>query len=470
MKIVVIGAGPAGLGCAYELTKAGRKTHRVRIIEKNSLIGGLSRTHEYKGFFFDVGPHRFFTKNKEVMVLWQELLGKEFIEVPRLTRILYKNKLFRYPVQLKDVVLNLGPVETTHCLLSYFSAKAFWRGKEPSTFEEWITKNFGRKLYETFFKTYTEKVWGIPCREIGAEWAAQRIKNLNIVEVVKKAIFGEKASNAKSLVERFHYPVNGAGQMYEKMAAKAKSRGANIEVNATVTRVFHGGGKIVGVEYEQGRKKKVGVDYLFSSMPLTEFIKKLEPKAPKDILRAVDMLYYRDHLTVNLIIQGKLFPDNWIYVHAPEVKMARVANYNNFSGRMAGKKRMTAISVEYFVFQNEDLWKMPDSDLQKLAVDELLKTGLIQNKKAVKDGFVIRETESYPTYYMGHKRHFEKIKKFVSKFKNLQLIGRGGMYKYNNMDHSIYTGMLAARNIVAGKRLYDTWSVNEDAEYLESTK
>lgn len=470
-NVVIIGAGPSGLGTAYEIFKH-TKDVNITLIDRNEQVGGLARSHAHNGHYFDVGPHRFFTKNLEVLSLWKELLGNQFVEVSRLTRILYKNKFFNYPVEVKDVVRNLGLATSLHALLSFLHAKIFLRKMVPKSFEQWIVKNFGEKLYIIFFKTYTEKVWGIECHRIGAEWAAQRIKNLNFTEVVKGAIFGSRFRKAKSLVDSFHYPLKGAGQMYEKLAKEVTNSGGKIILEASVKKVVKRGKSIVSVEYEtHGKTKKIEVDFLFSSMPLTHFIQALGKSVPQEVIAANKKLYYREHITVNLQVKRKnIFPDNWIYVHSPEVIMARIANYNNFLPKHEEKKRKgTAISVEYFLFQSDKLWSLPDKDLINFAVKELETISLL-TKKDITDGFVIRETESYPTYYTGHKRHFNAIKNYVKSFKNLELIGRGGMYKYNNMDHALYSGLLAARNFIAGRRKYNVWDVNEDAEYLEEVK
>jgi protoporphyrinogen oxidase len=459
--ICIIGAGPSGLGCAYELQKLGCKD-RIILFDKNDRVGGLARSTPYKHHYFDIGPHRFYTKNAEVLRFWKNILKRDFVEVKRLTRILYKNKLFLYPVRLMDVVEKLGMLESLKCLISFLWVKISLRNLVPKTFEEWITKHFGKKLYSIFFKTYTEKVWGIPCGKIGAEWASQRIKNLNFYEVVKNAIFGERVRKAKSLIDTFYYPKKGAGYFYEKLAGLIKKNKGSIFLNREITSIHWSANRIKSVE-------NIAIKYLFSSMPITSFIHALNPKPPRSVLLAAKKLYFRDHITVNLIVdRTNLFPDNWIYVHSPEVQMARVTNYNNFiKHQTSNVKLQTAISVEYFVFKDDKLWTMKDEELIELAKKELEKVGLVKEKD-IMGGFVVKESESYPTYYLGHKKYFDILKNYVSRFENLQLIGRGGMYKYNNMDHAIYSGMLAARNFVTGKKTYDVWQINEDAEYLES--
>lgn len=472
-SVLIIGAGPAGLGCAFELVQNKKiiNKNRIVILDKNDIVGGLARTYGYKGYRFDVGPHRFYTKNKEILQIWRRFLKRDLIEVPRLTRMFYKGKLFYYPVRLKDVVLKLGVFESLLTAMSFIKAKLFLRHLQPKTFEDWITKHFGRKLYEHFFKTYTEKVWGIPCGEIGSEWAAQRIKNLNFIEVVKTAIFGERARKSKSLINKFYYPAKGAGLCYEKMADYVRKHGVEINLQSHVTKIRHIGGKIVSLEYRRkGQMFALPVGYLFSSMPLTQFILALDPVPEKTVIEAAQKLIYRDHITVNLIIKkSSLFPDNWIYVHSPEVKMARITNYNNFSKKMIRSPQCSAISVEYFAFQKDDIWSMIDQDLINFAMREMSRLKLAEEEDLF-DGFVIRETEAYPTYYLGHKKYFDILKDYTRQFSNLQLIGRGGMYRYNNMDHAIYSGILAARNYQLGYEKYVVWNINEDAEYLEESK
>lgn len=472
-NIVIIGAGPAGLGCAFELTHHEKTSNQnaIVILDKNKTVGGLARTYEYKGYRFDVGPHRFYTKNHEVLQIWRKFLRHDLIEVTRLTRIFYKDKLFYYPVRLRDIVLKLGIWESFLTAISFIRAKLFLRHLRPKTFEDWIIKYFGQKLYQHFFKTYTEKVWGIPCSQIGSEWAAQRIKNLNFIEVVKTAIFGERTRQSKSLINKFYYPKKGAGYCYEKMADHVNKHNVRISLQSQVTKIIHTHSQIRSIEYRQkGEQFNLPVDYLFSSIPLTQFILSLAPAPDRIVIEAAKKLSYRDHITVNLIIKRtSIFPDNWIYVHSPEVKMARITNYNNFSKEMVKNPRYSAVSVEYFAFQKDDLWRMSDQALITFAMQEMSRLKLAEINDLF-DGFVVRETEAYPTYYLGHKYHFDILKNYTEQFSNLQLIGRGGMYRYNNMDHATYSGLLAARNYLLGYKKYLVWNINEDAEYLEGNK
>jgi protoporphyrinogen oxidase len=464
----ILGAGPAGLGTALELVNNGITD--LVIIDRNSIVGGLSRTETFDGSKFDVGPHRYFTKNSEINKLWHDTLGDDFITVDRTTRILYNKKLFNYPISAFDTLFKLGISESSLALFSYLMAIGGPR-KEIVTFEDWISNKFGNKLYETFFKTYTEKVWGIPCDQIGKAFAEQRIKGLDIIQVLKNAIIGN--STTKTLVDQFNYPILGAGQMYEAWADKVTAMGGTILLNSKVVGINEKNKSIenVEIEIENGEKVLIEAKQFFSSIPITSFFGMLSPQTSEQLDIAVSSLFYREHITVNLTIhQSGLFPDQWIYIHDPDVKMARLANYNNFSKAMAPGKDKTAISVEYFVFQDDEIWKMKNTEIIELAIDEMSSTGLI-DKNTVEQGHVVRETESYPTYFLGYKKPFNILKDELNQYQNLFPIGRGGMYKYNNQDHSIYSGILAARNYLQiDGSPFNLWKVNVDAEYHEGAE
>ncbi len=466
----ILGAGPAGFGTAVELAKHGIKD--IVIVDRNPKVGGLARTEVFGGARFDVGPHRFFTKSTEINQLWHDTLGADFRPVDRLTRIFYKNKFFNYPIKATDALVKLGPLESFHAMLSFLSAKV-GANKEPKTFEDWITLKFGRKLYETFFKTYTEKVWGIPCNQIGAEWAAQRIKGLDIIEVIKNSLLGARGGKIKTLVDQFDYPVLGSGQMYEAMADTVASRGAEVVLNTRIVGINRQENRITSIDLcgPDGRRYQITAQQYFTSIPITHFVKMLHPHPSEIVMRSADALYYREHITVDLLVNGtQLFPDQWIYVHSPDVQMARVANYNNFSTEMVNQKNTTALSVEYFVFQHESLWKKPDPELIELAIDEMCYMGLL-SRENVEQAWVVRETESYPTYYIGFKEPYDILRNAIDTFTNLYPIGRGGMYKYNNQDHSTMSGILAARNYLKLPGTpYSLWDINIDAEYHESAQ
>jgi protoporphyrinogen oxidase len=464
----ILGAGPAGLGTAVELVNHG--VTNILVVDRHKVVGGLARTDVFGNARFDVGPHRFFTKNAEINTLWHETLGPDFLSVDRLTRIYHKNKFFRYPIKPVDVVSKLGFIESTHALLSFVAARLTSNG-EALTFEDWITARFGRKLYDTFFRTYTEKVWGIPGHQIGAEWAAQRIKGLDIIKVIKASVLGESGGTVKTLAERFNYPVLGAGHMHEVMAEKIAGPAVDWLLGAHIVSVRHANDRIASVDVRRGDGTHVTIhaNHFFSSLPITHFVRMLDPEDSKKTMKAAEALYYREHITVNLLVSGRNpFPDQWIYVHSPEVQMARIANYNNFSKAMTRDADTTALSVEYFAFQHEALWEQPDDALIELASQELAWSKLL-SRGQVEGAWVVRERESYPTYYLGFREPYEILKNRMNEFQNLSAIGRGGMYKYNNQDHSTYSGILAARNYLKlPGSPYDLWKINIDAEYQES--
>lgn len=464
-EVLILGAGPAGLSCAYEHVRRGRKGI---IIDKHPQMGGLSRTEDYKGYRFDVGPHRFFTKNEEIDRLWHEIGGDEIIQVKRLTRIVYHGKMFEYPLKPMQALFGLGFFTSFVAVLSYFFARFTAGSREPVSFEDWIVREFGRKLYEIFFKTYTEKVWGIPCSQIGAEWAAQRIKGLSLIEVMRNAVFGQRKDKVKSLVDSFSYPKHGAGRVYERMGDHVIQHGFEINLRETVEEIRvlpNGEGYEVETERADGSTETYRTKALFSSIPLTEFILKLRPHPPEEILAGARALYYRDHITVNLIVdRPALFPDNWLYIHSPEVRMARLCEYGNFSKEMLADPNTSALSVEYFCFAHEEIWSTPNEELIALATRELNTLGFLNGAK-ITDGFVVREKDSYPAYYLGHKVHFDLLRDYVSALPNTWMIGRGGMYKYNNQDHSMLSGLLSARSYDGEK--INLWEVNSDDQYLE---
>lgn len=465
----IIGAGPSGLGCARELVN--NDISDILIIDRNKSIGGLSRTDVFEGMRFDVGPHRFFTKNKEINKIWHDTLKTDFRPVSRLTRIYYKNKYFYYPIKPFDVLRKLDLAESLNAILSFFISQT--RKNTSVTFEDWIVRRFGRKLYETFFKTYTEKVWGVPCSQIGSEWAAQRIKGLNIIEIIKSSFTGRKNTKIKTLVEQFYYPILGAGQMYEAMCDKIVSNGAEVMLNSNVIRFNRQDNLIKSIDVVKTNNQTINISakHFFSSIPLTHFFKMLEPADSTIINNAAAMLNYRDHITVNLVVSKQnIFPDQWIYMHSPDVRMARITNYNNFSKAMRGDKNKTALSVEYFVFKNEEIWNKPDKFVSEVAIKELNKIGLVKNTD-VENSWVVREPESYPGYYIGFQKPFSILKQRIDQFFNFTSIGRAGLYKYNNQDHSLMSGILATRNYLKFPGTpHKLWDINIDAEYLEDAQ
>jgi protoporphyrinogen oxidase len=463
--VVVIGAGPAGLTAAYELCK--QKVKSI-ILERADKVGGISRTETYKGYRFDIGGHRFFTKVGEVQAFWKEILGDEFIQVPRLSRIYYDGKFYDYPLSLVKTLKNLGPITSTLILTSYLKAKLNKLENpdfEAETFEEWVIDSFGERLYRIFFKTYTEKVWGIPCSEIRADWAAQRIKNLSLKQAVVNALFGSQ--NAKSLIKTFDYPVLGPGMMWERCQDLLNAQDCPVHLNTEVLRVERKGYRITRVIAKQGEKTlEITGQHFINSMPIAALVHRLDPLPPEPVLAAARGLKYRDFLIVSLIInRDHLFPDNWLYIHSPEFKVGRIQNFKNWSPAMVPDPAKTCLGLEYFCSEGDALWQMPDSQLIALASEEIVSLNLGVNPGDIEDGCVIRQYKAYPVYDGDYRAHLEVLQDYVKNFENLQTVGRNGMHRYNNQDHSMLTAMLAARNILG--ETHDLWNVNVERSYHE---
>jgi protoporphyrinogen oxidase len=460
-SVVIVGGGPAGLTAAYELVKLG---FRPSVFEKDHIVGGIARTEEYKGYRYDIGGHRFYTKVAEVEQFWVEVLQEDFLKRPRLSRIYYDNKFYKYPLNIMNTLKNLGPIESLRIMFSYVKSQIMPIRNE-ETFEEWVTNRFGQRLFRTFFKTYTEKVWGIPCNEIRADWAAQRIKGLSLTVAVMNALF--KVNNTKTLIEEFHYPRLGPGQMWEHCQQAVDNRGGKVELNTDVVKVRHDGkGRATGVVISQnGVEREVPCDQLLTSMPLAELITKLDPPPPAHVLDAAYGLNYRDFLLVGLIInQDKAFPDNWIYVHSPAVKVGRIQNFGNWSPDLVPDQSKTSLGMEYFCHEGDGLWNMSDAELVALATKEIGELGLADSA-SVEDGTVIRQQKAYPVYDGTYRQNLEVLKEYIQSFGNLQTIGRNGLHRYNNQDHSMLTAMLAVRNIMGEQ--HDLWEVNTERSYHE---
>ncbi len=468
-NVIIIGAGPAGLTAAYQLCKAGIPS---TVLEKDRTVGGLARTVNYKGYRFDIGGHRFFTKVGVVEAMWHEVLGADFLHRKRLSRIYYNKRFFFYPLQASNALFSLGLWNSLLILLSYLKAQLFPQLPE-ETFEQWVSNRFGRRLYEIFFKTYTEKVWGIPCSEITAEWAAQRIKGLSLLTALKNALIGQntrdKGGVIKTLIDAFDYPRLGPGMMWETVAQTVERKGGAIYRGAEVEKILWTDNRVEAVEVERDGKRELvsGTDFI-SSMPIRELIQKFSPAAPQKVLQAAMNLNYRDFLTVALIIdQPDLFPDNWVYIHDPDVKVGRIQNFKNWSPDMVPDSSKTCLGMEYFCFEGDGLWTMSDEDLIALAKREVEALGLCQAADVV-DGTVVRMPKAYPVYDSTYRGSLEVIRQFINGIENLQLVGRNGMHKYNNQDHSMLTAMLAVENIMGAK--YDLWQVNVEKEYHEEIK
>ncbi len=459
---VVIGAGPAGLTAARELARQGRP---VVVLEQARIVGGLARTESYKGFHFDMGGHRFFTKVDEVQKIWQEVLGPDFRRRPRLSRIYYDGRFFHYPLRPLNALAGLGLWRALLVVLSYLRWQLF-PYEEERTFEQWVTNRFGRRLFLTFFKTYTEKVWGIPCSELRAEWAAQRIKDLSLRSAVV-AMFIKPGKTIKTLIEEFEYPRLGPGMMWRAAADEVRRLGGAVRLEAEVTAVRRTGRRVDSVVLTgpQGEEVVPG-DQFLSSMPVTQLVLRLDPPAPDAVREAARRLTYRDFLTVCLIVdRPDPFPDNWIYVHSPEVKVGRIQNFRSWSPDMVPDPAKASLGLEYFCSEGDALWTLPDEALIRLGKEELERIGLARASE-ISDGCVFRVPKAYPVYDADYREHLDTVRAFVDGLENLQTIGRNGLHRYNNQDHAMLTGLLAVRNLESGVR-HDLWSVNTEPEYHE---
>lgn len=469
-KIAVIGAGPAGLTAAYLLVKAGEE---VMVFEKDpQYVGGISRTETYKGYYFDIGGHRFFSKSKEVEDFWTEILGDEMLERPRSSRIYYNHQFFSYPLVASEALFKLGIFESARCVLSYMKAKAF-PVKNPTNFEDWVSNNFGKRLFNIFFKTYTEKVWGISCKEISADWAAQRIKGLSMSSAIKNAIFKprakpeEKDKVIKTLIDTFRYPRYGPGMMWEACAKKIEQMNGKVMMGNGVKEIYKTNNGKWSVRLDDGRLME-GFDDVISSAPMRDLVRHIHPALPQKALHAAGKLGYRDFITVVLILkEQEKFTDNWIYIHDASVKVGRIQNFKSWSPYMVPDAGMACYGLEYFCFEGDGMWASTDAELIALGKKEIEQIGLA-NANDIEDGYVVRQMKAYPVYDQDYKEHVQIIKDALEPYTGLHLTGRNGMHKYNNQDHSMMTAMLAARNIIAGKKMYDLWRVNEDAEYHEA--
>jgi protoporphyrinogen oxidase len=466
-EVVVIGAGPAGLTAAYELTRHGIK---ATVLEKDPTdVGGIARTVKYRGFRFDIGGHRFFTKIPEVNRLWHEILNDDFLRRPRLSRIYYDRKFFHYPLRPVEALRNVGFAETVQIVLSYLWAKVAPH-REEVNFEQWVSNRFGYKLYSMFFKTYTEKVWGMKCTELGADWAAQRIQNLSLATAIKNALFGKRGDDSvKTLIDEFEYPRYGPGQMWEAARSTCLERGQDVVMGSSVERIRHHRGRIQGVDYRDadGRLERVEATDVISSAPLSEIPFLLDPLPPQEVLQAASRLRYRDFLTVSLIVdEPELFPDNWIYVHSPDVHLGRIQNFKNWSPHMVPDPAMTCLGLEYFVFEGRGLWAEPDRTLIELGTRELEVLGLVKRGQVV-DGTVVRMPKAYPVYDAEFRKAVATVRNWLgTMLPSLQQVGRNGQHRYNNQDHSMLTALLAVRNVLGERN--DVWEVNVDPEYHET--
>jgi protoporphyrinogen oxidase len=463
--VVVIGAGPAGLTAAYQLTKAGR---RPVVVEADEVVGGISRTVERDGWRFDIGGHRFFTKVEPVEELWHEILPDEdFLLRPRMSRIFYQGKYYDYPLKAMNALRNLGPWEAFLCGCSYLRARIS-PPKDQTNYEGWLVARFGWRLYRTFFKTYTEKVWGVPVSEMPADWAAQRVKNLDLSKAILNALRPKRnQKDITSLIEEFQYPKFGPGMMWERCRDLVEAGGGQVLMHTAVTAIHVEDGRATAVTavHPDGRSERIEASHVISSTPMAALATMVEPTAPDEVLQAGRDLHYRDFLTVALVVpEAKGFPDNWIYIHAKEVAVGRIQNFGSWSPFMV-KEGRTCLGLEYFVFEGDELWSSPDEDLVARATKELGVLGLV-DPRDVETGYVVRIPKAYPHYDYTYQQNVETIVKYLDVHApNVHPVGRNGMHKYNNQDHSMYTAMLTVENILGAE--HDIWAVNVEEEYHE---
>jgi len=462
-RVLVIGGGPAGLTAAYELAKNGQE---VIVIEKDSQVGGIAKTINYKGYLFDLGGHRFFTKYPEVQKIWQEVLPDDFLTRPRLSRIYYRGKFFYYPIKPFNALWNLGPLTAISSVFSYFKAR-LKPYPNPNSFEEWVVNQFGRQLFEIFFKTYTEKVWGIPCQQISADWAAQRIQGLSLLTAVLNAFGLTGKQKVRTLIDEFQYPRRGPGQFWEKMAESIESQGGKVELRTKALEINLSDENKVTVKVEtNGQIEEIKGDALISTSPLSELILSLRPAPPDEVITSARNLSYRDFITIGVILnKDNIFPDNWIYIHSPEINAGRLQNFKNWNPEMVPDPATTSLGLEYFCFDSDPIWSQPKSSLIDMAIEDLTKLHFAEGKDLI-DAVVIKVPKAYPVYSPNYQARVKVVRDYVSTLPLIQTIGRNGLHRYNNMDHSMLSGIYAARNLL-GEHL-SPWDINVEEEYHET--
>lgn len=455
--IAIIGGGPAGLTAAYQLIQ---EDYSPIVFEQSDKVGGISRTEYYKGYRLDIGGHRFYTQVAEVEKLWHEIMGDDFEKVQRLSRIYYRGKYFKYPLEFFNALKQVGMIESVQILISYLHAQILPNPIE-ETFEQWVSNRFGKRLFNLFFKSYTEKVWGIPTHKIRADWAAQRIKDLSIKTILLNTI--RNNGEIKTLINQFYYPRLGPGMMWERFQDHIIDAGGEVRLNTSVERLLHDKNGVRAIITSGGQE--IAVEHVISTMPLRNLIRAIDPAVPDDVQEAANKLKYRDFLIVGLIInQEDLFPDNWIYIHSPEVRVGRIQNFKNWSNDMLPDLRKSSIGMEYFCNIGDDLWEMTDSDLIELAGREIQHLNLAKQADVV-DGFVVRQPKAYPVYDEHYQDALDVISQYLKTIPNLQTVGRNGMHRYNNQDHSMLTAMLAVQNYLGAN--HDLWTVNTERSYYE---
>jgi protoporphyrinogen oxidase len=459
-QIAVIGAGPAGLSAALQLQLAGKD---VTVYEAADQVGGMAKSFQLWGQIVDLGPHRFFSSDPRVNKFWLESVDYEYVMVNRLTRIYYKNRFFSYPIQALNALRGLGVFEAIRCVLSYLKVKII-PSKDESKFDSWVTNRFGSRLFEIFFRSYTEKLWGISCSVLDADFAAQRIKKLSMYEAVKGAFFGNRNNKHRTLVDEFAYPILGAGYVYTKMAQKFIDAGGSLRLKTQVMDITLLGDSVKLTSSDSEQKI---YDHLISTMPITQLVTKIG--APSEILELIKELKFRNTILVYLEVKGNNpFPDQWIYVHAQNLLTGRITNFSNWTKTINRNEEHHIICLEYWCYDSDEIWIQEDSKLISLAMRELYETKLILNDTILR-GFVRRVPKCYPVYSSGYRTILEPIQEYLNTVLTITPIGRYGSFKYNNQDHSILMGMLAANNLLEVDQT-DLWSINTDYEYQEASR
>lgn len=457
MEAFIIGAGPAGLTAAYQLSRCGLD---VCVLEADATVGGMARSIKLWGQTVDVGPHRFFSSDRVVNELWLDVVGCDYAMVKRQTRILYQGRLFKYPLEAFDALGKMGLLKAVDCLVSY-GMELSSPTTQDGSFEAWVCSRFGRKLFETFFKSYSEKLWGISCRELDADFAAQRIKKFSLLAAVKGAFSAKSQKKHRTLVDEFAYPTGGTGMIYERMAEEVQKHGGRVCLNTPVHRVLLERGKVAGIELRSGERH--ACDHVISTMPLTGLVMQLGD-APPEVLDACRQLQFRNTILVYLeILNGNPFADNWIYVHSPDLQFGRVTNFRNWVPQICGTSPHTILAMEYWCNPDDPMWKESEASLVSRAQDEIIKSGLVESRSQLGRSFIFRVPKCYPVYRRGYQTHLQIIKDYLATISGLQVVGRYGSFKYNNQDHSILMGLRAAENILYAKA-NDLWSVNSDYE------
>ena len=465
--ILVLGAGPAGLTAAWELQRHGRT---CTVLEQEAVVGGLSRTVNHRGFLYDIGGHRFYTRSALVEKIWKDLLGDDLLTRNRISRIYYRGRFFQYPLDPRDVIAGLGVAEVLRCAGSYVWSHVR-PGRPEDNFEVWVRNRFGQRLYEIFFRTYTEKVWGMPCRKISAEWAAQRIRGLSFRSLVSEALRRNTNGNRapangngqiRSLIHKFYYPRQGPGMLWNRMASLLRENGSRVLTEMPVERIRWEPGRILSVV---AGGQEFEAESVISTLALRDFVQILDPPGPEWLREAAAGLRYRDFLIVTLLVRGaNLFPDNWIYVHAPDVAVGRIQNFNNWSPEMSPDPEITCLGMEYFCSEGDALWNEPDHELFVRARRELEHIGLARGRE-IMDGSILRVKKAYPVYDASYRKSQAAFRRFLDEIPNLQVAGRNGLHHYNNQDHAMLSGIMAARNLLGAR--YNVWGVNDDGAYLE---